>query len=123
MTPRGEVDISRTAGGGARTGAGEEGFHARWVAALTELEVDVAEAERSLTGDHMPERRDPWQPPQELGPMPASLRTRAQALLERQTEVARQVAEAAAMSRKQARAVQAMRANGPARPVYVDMAG
>ncbi|WP_185972481.1 hypothetical protein [Georgenia yuyongxinii] len=55
--------------------------------------------------------------------MPASLRTRAAALLERQTEVARQISEAASMNRRQARAVQAMRASGPARPVYVDMAG
>ncbi|WP_448070885.1 hypothetical protein [Georgenia yuyongxinii] len=93
------------------------------MAALAELEIGVEEAKRSLTGDHLPERRDPWTPPHDLGPMPASLRTRAQTLLDRQTEVARQIAEAAAMSRKQARAVQAMRANGPARPVYVDMAG
>ncbi|GAA1648118.1 hypothetical protein [Georgenia ruanii] len=125
--PRREVDVSREGEGrwcgegGHRRG--DDAFHARWVDALTELELDVADAEASLTGDHTPSRRDPWTPPEGLGPMPASLRTRAEALLERHTEVARQITEAASMSRRQARAVQAMRANGPARPVYVDMAG
>ncbi|MPV38440.1 hypothetical protein [Georgenia subflava] len=103
--------------------ASDDLFHERWVAALTALEVDVDEAERSLTGDHVPAGRDPWTPPGGLGPLPAALRTRAEELLARQLEVARQVTEAASMGRRQARAVQAMRANGPARPVYVDMAG
>jgi hypothetical protein len=141
MASRRELDVSREDDGRDVTGEGwrpvraplasregghrrgDDAFHARWVDALTALELDVADAEASLTGDHTPERRDPWTPPEGLGPMPASLRTRAEALLERQTEVARQITEAASMSRRQARAVQAMRANGPARPVYVDMAG
>ncbi|WP_127126568.1 hypothetical protein [Georgenia sp. SYP-B2076] len=99
------------------------GFHARWAAALTELELDVAEAEASLNADHLATRTTPWQAPTDLGPLPAELRTRAETLLARQMEVARQVTEAARLSRRHARAVQAMRANGPARPVYVDMAG
>ena len=101
----------------------DDAFHARWAAALTDLELDVAEAEASLHADHAPAPSTDWQPPTNLGPLPASLRTRAEALLARQTEVARQVTEAAALSRRHARAVQSMRANGPARPVYVDMAG
>jgi hypothetical protein len=107
---------------GGNTGDAAE-WHGRWVAALAALELDVAEAEANLAHDHLPPAKDPWTPPAGLGPLPAALRTRAQVLLERQTEVARQLAEAASMSRRQARAVQAMRAGGPARPVYIDAAG
>lgn len=99
-----------------------DAFHDRWVAVLTELELDVDDAESSLRANQPPPAR-PWTPPSGIGPMPASLRIRAEALVSRQTEVARQISEAASMGRKQARAVRSMRAMGPAVPVYVDTAG
>lgn len=98
-------------------------FEQRWEAALAEFELDLAEAAACLNADHTPAARDPWQPPAGLGPLPASLRTRAETLLARQIEVGRQLAEAASLSRRQASVLRTMRTAGPARPLYVDMAG
>ncbi|MHB1064515.1 MAG: hypothetical protein ACYC1Z_08535 [Georgenia sp.] len=109
------------AGRGTDEPAGDP-FHDRWVAVLTELELSVDDAEASLRANQPPPAR-PWAPPSGLGPMPAALRTRAELLVSRQTEVARQITEAASMGRRQARAMRSMRAMGPAVPVYVDTAG
>jgi hypothetical protein len=95
----------------------------RWSSALAELQLEVDLAEALLASDHLPPGRRAWVPPTGLGPLPAPLRARAEALLERQTEVARRLAEAASLARRHASAVQVLRADGPARPVYVDTAG
>jgi hypothetical protein len=95
----------------------------RWSAALAELQLEVDLAEALLASDHLPEGRRGWVPPTGLGPLPASLRARAEALLDRQAEVGRRLAEAASLARRHASAVQVLRAGGPARPVYVDTAG
>ena len=95
-----------------------------WAAALDALELDVTAAEAVLASDHLeavPLTR--WTPPQGLGPLPRDLVDRAQALLDRQIEVARQLGEAARLSRTHSRVAQAMRGTGPAVPVYVDVAG
>lgn len=98
-----------------------------WTAALDELELDVAEAERMLTLDHLvgaadaPDTpTDPWAPPAGLPPLPASLAERARALLQRQVEVAERIARAAAQNRRHDKVVEAMRAKPPTPPVYVD---
>lgn len=104
------------------TGAPVDAFHDRWVAVLAEMELSVDEAEAGLRASEPPAAR-PWTPPSGLGPMPRSLRTRAEVLVARQTEVARRITEAASMGRRQARAMRSMRATGPAVPVYVDTAG
>jgi hypothetical protein len=64
-----------------------------------------------------------WAPPTHLGQLPAPLLDRAKALLDRQLRVARQLAEAAAHSRRQLRAVEGMRATTESGPVYIDTAG
>jgi hypothetical protein len=58
-----------------------------------------------------------------LGPLPASLQVRAEALLDRQISVGRRIAEAANLSRRQAVAAEGMRSRPPAVPVYIDTEG
>ncbi|MBF0689193.1 MAG: hypothetical protein IR158_15680 [Cellulomonas sp.] len=103
---------------------GPGGWHDRWERALDELELDVATAERLLAEAHLPDVADVaarrWQPPAGLGPLPAPLQERAQALLERQLDLARRTAEAMAAARRQLVAADAMRTRPVARPVFVD---
>ena len=104
-----------------RTGAAPH-WDAAWAEALTELELDVDAAEHLLALDHIadapPER---WAPPVGLGPLPAPLADRARALVVRQVEVGRRLAEAAALSRRHSRAAEAMRSAPPSVPVYLDL--
>jgi hypothetical protein len=98
-----------------------------WADALAELEMSVAEAEELLHAAHAPSpaaiAATAWVAPSGLGLLPASLAERATALLQRQVRVAQQLAEAAAHSRRQLRAVEGMRATAEASPVYIDTAG
>ncbi|PVU84182.1 hypothetical protein DDP54_10640 [Cellulomonas sp. WB94] len=98
-----------------------------WSAALAVLELDVAQAEAQLAAAHTsaPVLTSPraWAPPVGLGPLPASLKTRAEALLDRQISVGRRIAEAANLSRRQAAAAEGMRSRPPAVPVYLDTEG
>lgn len=101
-------------------------WEAAWSHALTELELDVAQAEALLRADHEEAVRlhaQPWVPPHGLGPLPVSLAERAQALLDRQLDVARRTAQAALLSRRHLVAVDAMRERPPALPVYLDTEG
>ncbi len=105
----------------AVTGAATPTWQAAWEAALTALELDVDEAERMLDHEHVPTATDPWTAPTGLGPLPAPLADRARALLVRQSEVSRRVAEAAILARRHSAVAQAMRAKPPAVPVYIDL--
>ncbi|MGW6132493.1 hypothetical protein ACWFNE_20900 [Cellulomonas sp. NPDC055163] len=101
-------------------------WEAAWSHALTELELDVEQAEALLRADHAGPvrlRAQPWVPPTGLGPLPAPLVERVQALLDRQLDVARRTAEAALLSRRHLVAVDAMRERPPAVPVYLDTQG
>jgi hypothetical protein len=106
-------------------------WEAAWSAALTDLELDLAQAEALLRADHLAatvgatENRAvvAWHPPVGLGPLPASLQVRAEALLDRQISVGRRIAEAANLSRRQAAAAEGMRSRPPAVPVYLDTEG
>jgi len=96
-----------------------------WLAALDELEVAVADAERMLADAHRepPVVPAPWAPPSGLGPLPASLEARARSLLAQQLLAAQALAAAAVRSRRQLRVHEAM-ATAPAPvPVYVDVDG
>lgn len=106
----------------ARVGASRATtWNAAWEAALQALELDVEQVERTLAlRDIALDPPDPWRPPSGLGPLPAALADRARALLDRQIEVSRRVAEAAALARRHARAAQAMRSAPEASPVYLD---
>ncbi len=94
---------------------------AEWERTLTELEIDVAQAELLLTSSHrdVDLRRKPWVPPQ-LPPLPANLVERARTLLDRQLKVSQQLSAAAHESRRHGRAVSRMKAAQPSRPVYID---
>ncbi|WP_024286300.1 hypothetical protein [Cellulomonas sp. KRMCY2] len=112
-----------TGGGGTSSAlAPSVSWDVAWEAALTALELDLGLAEQMLSLDHIADNppRDPWAPPVGLGPLPATLADRARALLERQIETGRRLAEAADLSRRHSRAVQALRAAPPAVPVYLD---
>ena len=111
--------------------AGSPAWSAAWADALAELEMGVDEAEALLRAAHSsPIDVDAvtavgygWRPPTHLGQLPAPLVDRARALVDRQVRVARQLAEAAAHSRRQVRAVESMRATAEQAPVYLDIAG
>lgn len=103
---------------------GPGAWHDTWERALDELELDVATAERLLAETHLPDVEDVfarrWQPPAGLGPVPAPLQERAQALLDRQLDLARRTTEAMTAARRQLVAADAMRTRPVARPVLVD---
>lgn len=98
------------------------GFHRAWEQALAALELDVDVAERMLALDRIAEAPpNRWAPPTGLGPLPLALADRAKALLDRQIEVGRRLAEAAELSRRHLRAAHAMRGTAPSAPVYLDV--
>lgn len=102
-------------------------WESAWADALHDLEIDVEVAEGLLRSAHLPSVNDvqlvAWRPPSGLGPLPASLLARAQALLSRQIEVARLAGEAASLSRRHLAAADAMRARPAAVPMYLDANG
>lgn len=103
-------------------------FHARWEAALADLELEVEHAEELLRIAHLPTPQDvaeraAWRPPGDLGPLPLALLDRARALHARQLDTARRLAEQAAVSRRHLAATDALRARPAAVPVYVDLEG
>jgi hypothetical protein len=75
-------------------------FRAEWEAALDRLEMDVELAEQLLVSA-TPVPPQPWQPPNLRGPMPDDLLPRARLLHERQLAAARDIALAAAATRRQ----------------------
>lgn len=101
-----------------------DGWDGRWEQALHELELDVAAAERLLAAAHLPDVEEVtarrWRPPAGLGPLPAPLRERAQALLDHQLDLARRTAEAMTLARRQLAAADALRTRPSAVPVFVD---
>lgn len=108
--------------GGATTG-----WDAAWSAALDRVELDAAEVEAMLVrlraeADHVPDLPAPWQPPARLGPLPASLAVRAQAVLERHQRLAEQLTSALTENRRQRHATAALSQRPAAVPVYIDTA-
>ncbi|HEX2174464.1 MAG TPA: hypothetical protein VHG70_01020 [Nocardioidaceae bacterium] len=75
-------------------------FRAEWETALDQLEMDVELAEQLLVSA-TPAPPQPWQPPNLRGPMPDDLLPRARLLHERQLAAARDIALAAAATRRQ----------------------
>lgn len=107
-----------------RADAQPDAWYAAWSGALAELELDVDAAEAMIAQAHLGQLSPApvWVPPTGLGPMPAALVDRAQALLDRHVDVAQRLAEAANLSRRHQRAAQIVRdaSSSPASPVYVD---
>lgn len=107
-----------------RHGEEDADFHKSWVAALAELELDVARAENLLRANtvEIPELL-PWTPPTGIGALPLPLLDRARRLHQRQLEVAERLAAAVAGNRRQAAVTGAIDATRPAAPpVFVDHA-
>lgn len=103
-----------------------ESWRTAWVAALDALDADVARVE-ALIADSQRIRdvplTDPWSPPPGLGPLPLDLKPRADAILTRQLNAARELAVAIAANRKQAAfAAKVEQGYGKAPPTYVDRA-
>jgi hypothetical protein len=97
-----------------------------WVAALDELELDVAAAEAMLADDHRHAEHPPadlWKPPTDLGALPLELRPRADEILTRQLRAAEEIARRMVATRQQM-AMNARIETGEAakRPVYLDCA-
>lgn len=92
-------------------------WQAAWQAALDRLESDVARAEAT-------QEVPTWQPPADLGPLPDSMRPRAEVILARQQLVmARLQRELGEAARQRAMVVSVGQACSPVRPaLYVDVA-
>jgi hypothetical protein len=103
-----------------------EDWRGAWIAALDELELDVARTEAMLADEHRlaalpPDSR--WQAPTELGALPLELKPRADEILTRQLRVAQEIARRLTSNRQQM-AMTSRIETGEAvkRPVYVDYA-
>ncbi|NUU18958.1 hypothetical protein HP550_17035 [Cellulomonas humilata] len=111
---------------GAPAGAVTDLWVAAWSEALDELELDLAGAEAVLRDAHLASvgevaRAAAWHPRSDLGPLPAALHVRAQALLDRQLDTARRTAEAITRSRRQIAATRALQGRpADTAAVYVD---
>ncbi len=107
--------------------AAETAWRSAWEDALTALELDVDAVERMLTALHegtgdLPEATGSWTPPT-VGPLPESMRERAQLVLARQLRVMEDVAHAAVRSRQHLEVQRRMRPDdATSRPMYVDAA-
>lgn len=82
-----------------------EDWRSAWVAALDALEADVETVEQMIESEHR-ERElavtPSWAPPPTIGPLPAELRPRADAILSRQIAAAQQLSGAITTNRRQA---------------------
>ena len=98
-------------------------FHAEWVAALEQLEVDVDVAEAMLAaGQEVVEPPAPWTPPVMRAPLPSDLQPRARLVLERQLAVAHRLSERLTENGRHRRYTTAVRNNASVDiPVYVDL--
>lgn len=94
-----------------------------WTAVLDALERDVAAVERHLASGTVPPGAA-WTPPAGLGPLPADLVPRADAIVARQFAATQAVGLALSSNRKQAAAMLRVEAGSPGRPraSYVDFA-
>ena len=105
------------------------GWDAAWASALDRLELDATQVETMLVrlhaeADHVPDLPALWSPPERLGPLPASLAVRAQAVLERHQRMAAELTRAMVENARQRRATAALNEVTARRadPVYVDTA-
>lgn len=105
-------------------------WHAEWASALATLELDVASAElllaegRAISGaiDTPPQIAVGWIPPRIGGPLPVSLRGRAEAILARQLRVAEDLGHAVGRNRRERELARRMDfdAASRSRPAFVD---
>jgi hypothetical protein len=103
-----------------------EEWRGAWMAALDELELDVAQIEVMLADERRHAETPPaslWQAPTDLGALPLELKPRADEILTRQLKAAEEIARRLTSNRQQM-AMTSRIETGEAfkRPVYVDRA-
>lgn len=113
------------ADGAAEPAAESPTWDAAWASALERSELDIAEVEAMLARlhadpDHVPDVPAPWVPPPRLGPLPASLAVRAEAVLKRHQRLAEELTVAITENRRHRRAVASLSRREAAAPVYID---
>ena len=64
-----------------------------WEVVLDRIELDVIRGERALDAGLGPDRLDDWHVPDDYGPIPAALRSRAEEILSRQQQLLARIAE------------------------------
>lgn len=106
---------------------------ARWSQLLDELEMDIRRAQdvlAALPGDPgadlsaaTPGDVGQWTPPADLGPLPESLRARAQAVVNLQQVVTQSLADAQGAARAHLRVTQTLRRRNAPQAVYLDTLG
>jgi hypothetical protein len=103
-----------------------EEWHRQWVAALYALELDVEATAALLEDDHRSRdipAAEPWRPPTGLGPLPADLRPRAEAIMARQLVLAEALTRTLTANRRQAALAARVQTNtGHPTPAYLDTA-
>ena len=118
-----------TASPGSPASAPSADWHEAWTAALTALELDVLQAEQLLAVGHGATAAEDvlsftpeWTPPVLPGPLPVDLRSRAQAILTRQLQVAEELARAMGSNRRELEVARKMNSGTAERttPVFVD---
>jgi len=67
--------------------------HEAWQVALDRIELDLIRAERALAAGTGLARLDEWQVPDYYGPIPVSMRPRAEEILARQQQALRRISE------------------------------
>lgn len=100
-------------------------WEAAWSDALTALELDVARAEALLIEGAPPpvaQERPTWVSPALAGPMPLSLRARAEAIAARQLRVAEDLTRAIAGARQELRLAERIQTHALDRstPAFLD---
>lgn len=104
---------------------------ARWVETLDQIEADIARAQSVVGSPATPQAPGPlldpsdytWITPTGLGPIPEALRARAQALLNRQQALQRELTEAIQATRAHLNVVGKLRLREAPQAVYVDTLG
>lgn len=100
-------------------------WDAAWACALERSELDLADVEAMLVRlrtdpDHVPDTPAPWIPLPRLGPLPASMAVRAQAVLKRHQSLAEELTVAITENRRHRKAITSLRRREAAAPVYID---
>ena len=98
--------------------------HEAWEVALDRVELDLVRAERALEKGAGPVRLDEWRVPDYYGPIPVSLRPRAEQILERQRRAIRHIAEqlgVTAQHQALVDGVTSLSTRGSEQAVYVDV--
>lgn len=119
------TDLDPSVGHTTEPAAESPTWDAAWASALERSELDLADVEAMLARlhadpEHVPDVPTAWVPPPRLGPLPASMAVRAEAVLKRHQRLAEELTVAITENRRHRRAVASMSRREAAAPVYID---